>query len=223
MKQSAPEVGTQRWFEETHDRIIFETRAFDDFLQACRCLSELKQARPSEGAITGTALFQYSLISYCKPFNSYGRNKYPLSELRKFSGFDESIHEQIFLFRNKIFAHSDAISALAIIKSEPTSDGVRDGLKFWSEIYSFDSIKMDDDTIDKFLAHFNASYKHCLKIVTDTISIYSKAHLAFPENSSILEINRASASVQKFDMINEDDHRYRVVSTPEISVFKKSL
>lgn len=210
--------GSIDWFDSLRIEIILEHRAFDDFSQACRALARLRDDPPAPADVAGTALFQYGVISYCKPFNSQkgGRPAYPTTSLQLDADFDIGLHTELIKARNKVFAHGDAEFSSAYVGYNNLSDEATTACSVAAELWALDGIDASDPKSEAILKHTNSAYKTAGRNLDRMLADFGRYSLVYEDEFSALPPGTVNVKNLTFAGMTDDIFGTRQVTSQEI-------
>src|SRR5262245_46631666 len=105
--------GSPQWFEHRKRFLIEAVKAVDSFSAAESSFRKLVEFGTTADADLRSALHTAGVINYARPFsdNFSGkgrqRTSFPKNSVKGHPSFDDDIHRQLILLRNKLIAHSD--------------------------------------------------------------------------------------------------------------------
>jgi hypothetical protein len=105
--------GTPAWFKREKLSLIETAKAVDSFSAAASSFQKLVEVGSTADADVRSALHTAGVINYARPFsNNLSKGGHRTSFAKKIikghQNFDDNIHLQLMLLRNKLIAHSDA-------------------------------------------------------------------------------------------------------------------
>jgi hypothetical protein len=100
--------GTTDWFKLERLRLIEQIKAVDSFGAAARSFQKVVETRDADTEVSA-ALHTAGVVHYGRPFsnNRGGRVPFTKKVIKDHPKYDDQIHEQLMVLRNKLIAHSD--------------------------------------------------------------------------------------------------------------------
>jgi len=104
------DYGSAEWFKREKFELIEQLKAVDSFAAAVRSFQKLVQMKDDPDTEVRSALHTAAVVDYVRPFSgnrSAGGAKFQLRVIKEHAKYDDEIHQQLILLRNKLIAHSD--------------------------------------------------------------------------------------------------------------------
>jgi hypothetical protein len=183
--------GTPEWFKREKLSLIETAKAVDSFSAAVSSFQKLVEFGVTADADVRSALHTAGVINYARPFtnNSPGKEGHRTSFAKKiFKGhqsYDDEIHLQLMLLRNKLIAHSDGDYADSRLfrKSLNLHIGSEQFKIFLGATVLTLTVQMleDMDLAKRYLAHVRAAQEAAHASLAKRLEEFVKAGQQFPD------------------------------------------
>jgi hypothetical protein len=183
--------GTPEWFKRERLFLIETAKAVDSFSAAVSSFQKLVELGVTADTDVRSALHTTGVINYARPFtnNRSGkgghRTNFGERIVRGHQGYDDKIHQQLMVLRNKLIAHSDGDYADGRLFRK-SLDGHIDSEPFkilvGATVLTLTVNTLDDMELAKrYLAHVKAAEKATQASVAKRLEEFVKAGQQFPD------------------------------------------